>query len=32
MKLTSEFLAVGHVVREPVGDGKGYWVGAPGAF
>ncbi|HUW56934.1 MAG TPA: hypothetical protein VMZ92_09875 [Planctomycetota bacterium] len=32
MRLTSEFLAGGDVVREPAGEGKGYWVGAPGAF
>ncbi len=31
-KLTSELLAKGHVVRGPVGNGKGYWAGAPGAF
>jgi hypothetical protein len=29
--LTSEFFARGHVVREPVGAGAGYWAGAPGA-
>jgi len=32
MKLTASMLAEGHVIREPVGSGKGYWVGAPGAF
>lgn len=31
-KLTSELLAQGTVIREPVGNDKGYWVGCPGAF
>src|SRR5260221_10260139 len=31
-KLTSEPLATGHVIREPAGNGSGYWVGAPGVF
>lgn len=31
-KLTSELLAHGTVIREPVGSDKGYWVGCPGAF
>ncbi len=30
--LTSEMLAGGEIVRGPVGAGKGYWVGAPGAY
>ncbi len=30
--LTSELLASGSVIREPVGKDKGYWVGCPGAF
>jgi hypothetical protein len=30
--LTSELLAQGTVIREPVGQEKGYWVGCPGAF
>jgi hypothetical protein len=30
--ITSERLAAGTVLREPVGTGAGYWVGAPGAF
>jgi hypothetical protein len=32
VKLTSELLAQGTVIREPVGKEKGYWVGCPGAF
>ncbi|MBA4147985.1 MAG: hypothetical protein H0X66_07690 [Verrucomicrobia bacterium] len=32
IKLTSQLLANGHVIQKPVGDEKGYWVGAPGAF
>lgn len=32
MKLTSEILANGQVVCEPVGNEKGYWSGAPGVF
>jgi len=32
MTLSSEFLALGHIVREPVGKGQGYWAGAPGSF
>jgi hypothetical protein len=32
MKLTPELLANGQVIKHPVGDEKGYWVGAPGAF
>lgn len=31
-KLTSELLAQGTVIREPVGSESGYWVGCPGAF
>src|SRR5438105_3837838 len=31
-QLTNELLASGHIVREPVGKGLGYWAGAPGAF
>ncbi len=31
-KLNSELLAHGTVIREPVGNKKGYWVGCPGAF
>jgi hypothetical protein len=31
-KLTSDLLAQGTVIREPVGNDKGYWVGCPGAF
>lgn len=31
-KLTSELLAQGTVIREPVGKEQGYWVGCPGAF
>src|SRR5258707_5134142 len=31
-KLKSETLATGHVIREPAGNGSGYWVGAPGLF
>lgn len=31
-KLTSELLADGQIILHPVGDEKGYWVGAPGAF
>jgi hypothetical protein len=30
--LTSEDFANGRAIREPVGAGVGYWVGAPGAF
>lgn len=30
--LTNELLAQGTVIREPVGNDKGYWVGCPGAF
>lgn len=29
--ITSELLAQGTVIREPVGSGRGYWVGSPGA-
>jgi hypothetical protein len=32
ISLTSELLANGQVIREPVGSEKGYWAGAPGAF
>ncbi len=32
MKLTSELLAHGQIIREPVGFEKGYWAGAPGVF
>jgi hypothetical protein len=32
VKLTSELLAKGQVIREPVGKEAGYWAGAPGAF
>lgn len=32
VKLTPELLASGSVIREPVGNDKGYWVGCPGAF
>lgn len=32
VKLTPELLARGTVIREPVGQEKGYWVGCPGAF
>jgi hypothetical protein len=32
VKLTPELLAQGTVIREPVGNEKGYWVGCPGAF
>ncbi|MFT4692602.1 MAG: hypothetical protein ACJASX_000961 [Limisphaerales bacterium] len=31
-KITNEALAAGQIVREPVGDEKGYWVGCPGAY
>ncbi len=31
-KITNEMLANGRIIREPVGDEKGYWVGCPGAF
>ncbi|MFM8468483.1 MAG: hypothetical protein ACKODH_00695 [Limisphaerales bacterium] len=31
-KLTPELLAQGTVIREPVGNEQGYWVGCPGAF
>jgi hypothetical protein len=30
--LTNELLAAGIVIREPVGNEQGYWVGCPGAF
>ncbi len=30
--LTNELLAQGTIIREPVGNDKGYWVGCPGAF
>jgi len=30
-KITNETLAAGLIIREPVGDDKGYWVGCPGA-
>ena len=30
--LTSESFALGQIIREPVGDEPGYWVGEPGAF
>lgn len=30
--LTSELLAQGTVIREPMGNTAGYWVGCPGAF
>ena len=30
--LTSELLASGQIIKHPVGDEKGYWVGAPGVF
>jgi len=30
--LTSELLAQGAVIREPMGNTAGYWVGCPGAF
>jgi hypothetical protein len=32
VSITSELLAQGIVIREPVGNEKGYWVGCPGAF
>src|SRR5262249_37340590 len=32
MKVTSELLANGEVIREPVGAEAGYWAGAPGVF
>ncbi len=32
IKLSGQLLAKGHIVRNPVGDEKGYWAGAPGAF
>ncbi len=32
MTITNELLAQGRVVREPVGNGAGYWVGCPGAY
>ena len=32
VKLTPELLAQGTVIREPVGNEPGYWVGCPGAF
>ena len=32
MPLTSERLAAGRVIREPVGFANGYWAGAPGVF
>ncbi len=31
-KITSEVLTAGQVIREPVGNDKGFWVGCPGAF
>ena len=31
-KLTPELLANGQIIRHPVGNEKGYWVGAPGAY
>lgn len=31
-KITNEALAAGQIIREPVGDGQGYWVGCPGAY
>ncbi|MHB8521657.1 MAG: hypothetical protein ACYDH9_12985 [Limisphaerales bacterium] len=30
--LSSELLAAGKIIREPVGSGNGYWAGAPGVF
>jgi hypothetical protein len=30
--ITNELLAAGSVIREPVGQEQGYWVGCPGAF
>src|SRR5260370_6478407 len=30
--ITSELLAQGEIIRQPVGFEKGYWVGAPGVF
>ena len=30
--ITSELLARGTIIREPVGQERGYWVGCPGAF
>ena len=30
--ITSELLAQGRVIREPVGQGAGYWVGCPSAY
>lgn len=32
MQLTREALTNGQIIRNPVGNDKGYWVGAPGAF
>ncbi|MDQ6631507.1 MAG: hypothetical protein M3Y82_07090 [Verrucomicrobiota bacterium] len=32
MKLTSELLANGQIIQNPVGNEKGYWAGAPGVF
>lgn len=32
MKLTNQLLANGQVIFHPVGNEKGYWAGAPGAF
>jgi hypothetical protein len=32
MKISPEQFVTGTVIREPVGAGNGYWVGAPGAF
>ncbi len=32
MRLSSETLATGSVIREPVGFQNGYWAGAPGVF
>jgi len=31
-KITNEALAAGQIIREPVGDEQGYWVGCPGAY
>jgi predicted GH43/DUF377 family glycosyl hydrolase len=31
-KLTSELLASGQIIKNPAGNEKGYWAGAPGAF
>ncbi|MDB6024064.1 MAG: hypothetical protein JWM68_287 [Verrucomicrobiales bacterium] len=32
IKLNNSLLAKGHIAKNPVGNEKGYWVGAPGAF